>query len=79
MDPLGTEPFFEIRRPQAPHQECGACGVEVDALDDELRVVGWIVYDGRSQTGKPLHVRRCPACQQSATEPRPAAPHAALF
>lgn len=62
-----TEPMFEIEGvlPEPPEQGCDRCAwSRVRATDDQLRVRGWIVYDGPSWTGKDLHVRVCPPCQQ---------------
>lgn len=42
----------------------GPCIVTAWASDEGLRVRGWLVYDGESLTGQPLHVRLCPACQR---------------
>ena len=47
-------------------QQCTNCTkwTAVSLTDDGLRVAGWLIYDGRSLTGKPLHVRICPDCQE---------------
>lgn len=42
----------------------GPCIVTAWASDDGLRARGWLVYDGESMTGQPLHVRLCPSCQR---------------
>lgn len=42
----------------------GPCITTAWASDEGLRVRGWLVYDGESQTGQPLHVRLCPSCQR---------------
>lgn len=51
-------------------QRCTGCGFLVGAAptDDDLRVRGWLVYDGESLTGKPLHVRQCPLCQEKSAK-----------
>jgi hypothetical protein len=36
-----------------------------------LRVQGWRLYSGPSQTGKPLDVTLCPWCAGTATGPEP--------
>ena len=61
-----TEPLFEVVMPdpRREHQACDLCMVGAWASDDALRVRGWQVYDGKSQTGRDLHVRICPACQR---------------
>lgn len=38
---------------------------------DVLRVKGWRIFDGLSQTGKPLSETVCPWCAGTATEPAP--------
>jgi len=59
-----NEPLFPIEHPQpARPQLCDRCLTAAELTDDGLRVLGWIVYDGRSFTGKELHVRICPACK----------------
>lgn len=47
-------------------QRCTTCHFSYagDVTDDDLRVRGWLVYDGKSVTSKPLHVRTCPPCQE---------------
>ena len=74
---MTDQPLFTPRAPDAAVQACERreCGTELKASDDELRVRGWLVYNGRSVTGKPLHVRICPTCQSETTPPR-TAPHA---
>lgn len=63
-----TEPLFVIDEadPRREHQACDICLIGAWASDDALRVRGWLVYDGLSQTGVPLHVRICPACMRRA-------------
>lgn len=60
-----TAPLFALPDPDpaATTQDCQRCQAEVNASDDRLRVLGWMVYNGRSQTGKRMHVRICPKCQ----------------
>jgi len=59
-----TAPLFPVPPgPAATTQDCQRCSSEVNATDDQLRVLGWLVYNGRSMTGKRLHVRICPNCQ----------------
>lgn len=49
------------------HQACDRCLRGAWASDDSLRVRGWLVYDGTSQTGDKMRVRICPACQRKGT------------
>lgn len=58
-----TAPLFPDPGPDpaATTQDCQRCQAEVNASDDQLRVLGWMVYNGRSMTGKPMRVRICPA------------------
>lgn len=64
-----TEPLFELDDPDPgrEHQACNQCLTGAWASNDRLRVRGWLVHDGTSQTGRPLHVRICPACQRKGT------------
>jgi hypothetical protein len=61
-----AEPLFEVEQadPGREHQACDRCLTGAWASNDALRVRGWAVYDGTSQTHRPLHVRICPACQR---------------
>jgi hypothetical protein len=61
-----TEPLFELAVPDPgrEHQACDRCLTAAWASDDGLRARGWMVFDGDSQTGKPLRVRICPPCQR---------------
>lgn len=43
---------------------CDRCKTESSLPCDGMRVAGWIVYDGRSLTGKELKVRICPRRQR---------------
>lgn len=63
---MAAEHLFDIEAadPDREHQACGDCLIGAWASDDALRVRGWLVYDGTSLTGQPLHVRTCPACQR---------------
>jgi hypothetical protein len=65
-----TEPLFEVGASDADreHQACDCCCVAAWASSDALYVRGWIVYDGKSLTGKPLKVRICPACRRAPKE-----------
>ncbi len=73
-----SEPLFEIEHPDPARviQECDDCEYLAWASDDALRVRGWLVFDGDAESGQPLHIRVCPACQrkrareQRATEQR---------
>lgn len=58
--------LFEVDDPDPDrkHQACDDCLIGAWASDDALRVRGWLVFDGKSETGQPLHVRKCPACQR---------------
>lgn len=60
-----TAPLFTVPDPDpgATTQDCQRCLAEVNASDNRLRVLGWMVYNGRSMTGKRLHIRICPTCQ----------------
>lgn len=62
------EPLFEACEPSGEVQDCARCGAEVCASLDGLRAAGWIAYDGKSWTGKTLHVRICPACRRRGME-----------
>lgn len=69
------EPLFDPVEPVGCPQACHKCGRITEGCDDELRVRGWLVYDGVSMASRPLYVRVCPTCQQpSETASRPAAP-----
>lgn len=61
-----ADALFELTDsdPGREHQACDRCLTGAWASDDRLRVRGWLVFDGPSQTGKPLNVRVCPACQR---------------
>lgn len=63
--PTATEALFEIEHsdPGREAQACDRCSGTAWASNDALRVRGWLVYDGHSMTGQPLHVRICPTCQ----------------
>lgn len=63
-----TEALFELEEPdpRREHQACDRCLTAAWASDDGLRVRGWLVFDGLSETDEPLHVRVCPACQRRA-------------
>jgi hypothetical protein len=43
---------------------CDLCPAVAIAPRDVLRVSGWIVFDGKSETGKDLHVRICRWCRK---------------
>lgn len=43
---------------------CDLCPAVAMASRDVLRVAGWVVFDGKSETGKDLHVRLCRNCQK---------------
>lgn len=51
--------------PGRKHQACDKCLIGAWASDDVLWARGWVVFDGPSVTGKPLHVRVCPNCKGS--------------
>ena len=60
-------PLFTVGgKPHAgrEHQACDRCLAGAWDTIDGLRVRGWIIYDGTSQTGRELHVRLCRACQR---------------
>jgi len=62
-----TEPMFDIEGhlPVPEEQGCSRCDrPPVRATNDQLRARDWVVFDGKSVTGKDLHVRVCPPCQQ---------------
>jgi hypothetical protein len=64
------EPFpfeVELYRARREDQTCDECRTEVHASIDELRVQGWVAFDGPSVTAKDLHVRLCPACRRKGT------------
>jgi hypothetical protein len=63
-----TEPLFDVTDPDPgrEHQACEKCLTGAWASDDGLRARGWLVYDGTSLTGEPLHVRICQPCQRKA-------------
>ena len=77
-----TEPLFKIDlyRLRREDHTCDGCRLEIWDSVDGLRVKGWLVYDGMSQTSQPLHVRICPTCrnrrQGSGTVRRTTSPHA---
>lgn len=56
------EPLFDVENPDPKReaQACDRCSGTAWASDDRLRVLGWLVYDGVSETGKDLHVRISP-------------------
>lgn len=58
-------PLLECEWDAAKLQLCDGRPAAAWTSDETLRVLGWLVYDGTSQTSQPLHVRRCPACQRS--------------
>lgn len=60
-----TGGLFEVEEadPGRKHQACDKCLTAAWASDDALRVRGWYVYDGKSQTGRDLHVRICRKCR----------------
>jgi len=60
-----TPPLFDLPDPQdfVDKQDCDRCNAGVRMTDDQLRVRGWIVFDGPSVTGKQLHIRICRDCQ----------------
>lgn len=60
-----TAPLFQVEPDPQRYQLqlCNLCPATVRLSDDGLRVLGWIVYDGQSITGKTLRVRICPTCQ----------------
>lgn len=64
-EPLPIE--FRNKPPAVTCQACDLCADEIRASDDGLRVRGWLVFDGRSETGKELHVRVCPDCRRKGT------------
>jgi hypothetical protein len=68
-----TDPLFDAEEylPLREDQQCQGekCPTLVWASDDQLRVLGWLVFDGLSVTGEPLHVRVCPACQRKEAKP----------
>lgn len=39
-----------------------ACGASSMSSLDAARLSGWRIWDGESQTGKPMQVRICPGC-----------------
>lgn len=61
-----TDALFYLPDPDpgARDQACIYCPARARGSDDKLRLNGWIAFDGRSITGKALHVRICPACQK---------------
>lgn len=63
---LDEVPLFtvELYQPRRADQTCDRCLTVQHASDDGLRVAGWLVFDGRSETGQELHVRICPPCQK---------------
>lgn len=61
MEPLFDLPDLE---PSGETHDCDRCCAEVNASLDGLRVRGWLAFDGMSETGQPLRVRVCPACQE---------------
>jgi hypothetical protein len=58
-------PLFDVpyTGPTPDMQVCDLCPTAKRASDDGLRASGWLVYNGKSVTGKTLHVRLCPACR----------------
>lgn len=60
-----TAPLLEVPEngPARKSQACDRCLTAIRTSDDGLRVRGWMVYNGRSQTGKLLHIRICPTCK----------------
>jgi hypothetical protein len=58
--------LFDLCAPQpGTPQQCGSCTASVAATMDDMRVRGWIAYDGTSLTGQALAVRICPACRRN--------------
>lgn len=55
-----TDTLFDLPVPEATEQQCNTCPMRRYATDDALRVSGWLVFDGLSVVGKPLHVRVLP-------------------
>ena len=41
---------------------CGTCSNSTRSSLDVARLAGWRIWDGKSQTGKPMSVRICPVC-----------------
>lgn len=61
-------PLFDPLAPgRREHFACDRCLTGAWCSRDTLRMRGWIVFDGTSQTGKELHVRQCPKCQRKGT------------
>lgn len=58
---------FKITRTRC----CKHCGREGKSSESVLRVQGWRLFNGESQTGKPLNDVVCPTCAGTATEPLP--------
>lgn len=65
-----TAPLFDMPTEDADrkHQACDRCLLGAWASDDVLRARGWIVFDGKSVTGRDLHVRICPDCRRKETK-----------
>lgn len=61
-----SDSLFEIDSPDPARviQACDDCEYLAWASDDALRVRGWLVFDGDSEAGLPLHIRVCPKCQR---------------
>lgn len=60
---MAEPPLFDVPPPERPAQLCDRCPKTTEASADQLLLLGWLVYDGVSETGRPLHVRICPPCQ----------------
>ena len=63
---MAEPPLFDVPPPERQVQLCDLCLKTAAANDDQLLYLGWLVYDGLSETGRLLHVRICPPCQARA-------------
>lgn len=60
---MDQPPLFNLDEPACEMEVCKKCARIVFASTDRLRVAGWLVFDGSSQTNEPLHVRICKECR----------------
>lgn len=61
---MNEQPLFDPPpQPDGEPTNCDDCGCYVLATVDQLRIRGWVAYNGQSFTGKPMEVRLCPVCR----------------
>lgn len=62
-----SEEQFKVTRTRV----CRHCSREGRSSESVLRVQGWRIFEGTSQSGKPLSDTVCPWCAGTATTPPP--------